>query len=81
MADLKLLKFPRANVQDIPAMLRKLADDIESERLGPVCKIAYVMDMTDGNVEVGLAGESASPGAEAFLLLACGQKHILGGIS
>lgn len=80
MPKFEVVQIPCTTVQDIPGMLRNLADDIESGELGNVSQVVYVLDAGEGAVDVGLLGMSASMGAEAYLLLACGQKHILGGI-
>jgi len=64
-------------MHDIPGMLRNLANDIESGELGNVSQVVYVLDAGEGAVDVGLLGTAAAVGAEAYLLLACGQKHIL----
>ncbi len=78
--NLKVVEFPVSHAQDIPAQLRALADEIESGDAGPVAQLAYVLDGVKDSIQVGLMGQSDSSGAEAYLLLAAGQKHILGGI-
>lgn len=80
MPKFEVVELPTTPLQDIPAMLRNLAESIESGELGTVSQIAYVLDIGDGMVDVGLMGRSASPGTEAYFLLACGQKKIMGGI-
>lgn len=80
MPKFEVVQIPCTTVQGIPGMLRNLADDIESGELGNVSQVVYVLDAGEGAVDVGLLGMAASMGAEAYLLLACGQKHILGGI-
>lgn len=80
MPKFEVVELPCTPVQDIPAMLRNLANRVESGELGAVSQIAYVLDIGDGIVDVGLMGRSASPGTEAYFLLACGQKKIMGGI-
>jgi len=77
MPKFEVVQIPCTTVQDIPGMLRNLANDIESGELGNVSQVVYVLDAGEGVVDVGLLGMSASMGAEAYLLLACGQKHIL----
>lgn len=77
MPKFEVVQIPCTTMHDIPGMLRNLADDIESGELGNVSQVVYVLDAGEGAVDVGLLGMSASMGAEACLLLACGQKHIL----
>lgn len=80
MPKFEVVELPTTPLQDIPAMLRNLAESIESGELGTVSQLAYVLDVGEGAVDVGLMGQSHSPGTEAYFLLACGQKHILRGI-
>mgnify|MGYP003402815768 FL=1 len=80
MPKFEVVQIPCTTMQDIPGMLRNLADDIESGELGNVSQVVYVLDAGEGAVDVGLLGTAAAVGAEAYLLLAAGQKHILGGI-
>ena len=77
MPKFEVVQIPCTTMHDIPGMLRKLADDLESGELGNVSQVVYVLDAVDGVVDVGLLGTTASAGAEAYLLLAAGQKHIL----
>lgn len=80
MPKFEVVQIPCTTMQDIPGMLRNLANDIESGELGNVSQVVYVLDVGEGAVDVGLLGTAAAVGAEAYLLLAAGQKHILGGI-
>ena len=80
MPKFEVVQIPCTTVQGIPGMLRNLANDIESGELGNVSQVVYVLDAGEGAVDVGLLGAAAAVGAEAYLLLAAGQKHILGGI-
>lgn len=80
MPKFEVVQIPCTTVQDIPGMLRNLANDIESGEMGEARQLVYVLDTGSGVVDVGLLGSAAAVGAEAYLLLAAGQKHILGGI-
>ena len=80
MPKFEVVEFPGNTVANVPEMLRNLANDIESGELGNVSQVVYVLDAGEGAVDVGLLGTAAAVGAEAYLLLAAGQKHILGGI-
>lgn len=79
MPKFEVVQIPCTTVQDIPGMLRNLANDIESGEMGEARQLVYVLDTGSGVVDVGLLG-TAAVGAEAYLLLAAGQKHILEGI-
>lgn len=80
MPKFEVVQIPCTAMHDIPGMLRNLANDIESGELGAVSQLVYVLDVGEGAVDVGLMGQSHSPGTEAYFLLACGQKKIMGGI-
>lgn len=75
----QLVHFPTTNgaVSD----LRDLADSIEKGEFGDAHNVAWVLDSGDSNISVGLAGWAGSPGAEALLLLACGQHKIVSNTS
>ena len=73
-----LVEFPKVGVNDVPAALRNLADSIESGSYGHAHNLAWVVDCGDGNIECGLAGKSAAPGAEAHLLFAVAQRKLEG---
>lgn len=66
------------NVQDIPARLRALADQIERGSMGPVHQLAWVISDGTPRAEpiVGLLGSAAHTGAELHLLLARGMAVI-----
>ena len=71
----QLLHYPTAN--GVVADLRDLANSIENGLFGDVHNLVWVIDSGDSNISVGLAGWAGSPGAEALLLLACGQHKIV----
>lgn len=74
-----LVRFPERDVQDVPAGLRRLADEIErGER--PASMLAWVADEGDGVIGLGLLGQTTEPGAVMHLLLAAAQKRLLAGI-
>ena len=80
MPKFEVVQIPCTTMHDIPGMLRNLANDIESGEMGEARQLVYVLDTGSGVVDVGLMGQSHSPGTEAYFLLACGQKKIMGGI-
>lgn len=78
MAEVKVLKMPERNVQDIPRALRTLAEEVEQGKLGDCHNIAWVVDVGGGRVEVGLLGAAAEAGPTAHLLLAKGLRALEG---
>lgn len=80
--ELKIVPHPTADIRDVAARLRSLADSIESGKFGEnVHNIAWVADCGGGNVEVGLIGVAAEPASAGHFLLHCGAlKLLLGGI-
>jgi hypothetical protein len=77
---MKLLKFPEIGINDVHTGLRNLATSIESGNFGDAHNLVWVVDCGEGVVETGLLGKASAPGAEAFLLLAMGQKTIMDGV-
>lgn len=73
---MNVVKLPVSGLLDIPAGLRKLADDIEKGGYGDTHNLAWVIDEGDGVISVGLLGQSASPGADTHILLAIAQRHL-----
>ena len=48
MTDLKLVQFPTRNVNDIPAMMRAVADDIEAGNYGTAVAAICVLESEGG---------------------------------
>jgi len=71
-----VIHLPVTGINDAPSALRALADGIERGEWGAAHQVAYVVDTGDGFVQVGMAGKSASPGAEAHLLLSMGMRKL-----
>jgi hypothetical protein len=67
-----------SNSTDIVAMLRKLADDIESGKLGDVNELALVHG---GDKGVHTYGFGVTNGASIYMLFALGMKYILDGVA
>ena len=66
-----------ANVTDVSARLRDLADAIEEGNFGDAHTLAWVIDCGSGRCEVGFLGRAAGiAGSEAHLLLAIGQRML-----
>lgn len=67
-------------LRDIPATLRKLADNIEAGDYGEAVGMAWAVE-TDGGgrVIVGYSGDG-EPGPRAFLLLHTGAAKIMAGV-
>lgn len=76
-----IVQFPISNIGNIPDGLRDLADRIDSGDLGAAHQLVWVVDAGDGDIQLGLLGRSASPGAEAHLLISSAQIRILRGVA
>lgn len=70
--DLKVVQFPQSPTKDVPASLRKLADDIESGRYGPVdnCGMVFM-----GN-HLNVFGFGDIDGADAHMMF-CAASRLL----
>lgn len=78
-AILNVVQLPDTDIRDVPRSLRELADGIERGDYGDAHIVAWICDMGNGEVAVGLAGGSASPGAESHLLFAKAQRVLEAG--
>ena len=79
MSHLKVLAFPEKNLADVPATLRRLADDIEKGELGKVSSLAWVCSESTAeqmNLHVGLMGEAQDSVALAYYMLALAQRKL-----
>jgi len=75
---MKLLQFPQRDVTDVPAALRRLADDIEAGKFGEAPHLAWVIDCGDSRLSIGLLGESTEPGAVAYYLYGKAMRKLDG---
>lgn len=73
---MQLVQFPEADVADVAASLRKLADSIEAGKFGAAHNIAYVCDCGDGEIAVGYLGRAAQLAPSAYYLLGLGMRHL-----
>lgn len=73
---LKVIDFPSPTIKDIPSCLRILADNIEAGEFGDAHNMAWVIDQGDGEISVGLLGQSSEPGTNAYFLFGLGMRHI-----
>ena len=73
---LAVLKFPDRNIQDIPLMLRNLAETIEQGKYGDVHSVAWVA-ILDDDVACGLIGTEGFSAADAVFILSRGIKALL----
>ncbi len=64
--------LPSAELQDIPAMLRKIADWIEAGEYGEVREAALVAS----GAELEVFGLGRADGTVTHYLLACGQRKL-----
>lgn len=69
MSHLKVIEFPGADVRQVSAQLRALADQIDRGEYGDAHNVAWVMDCGDSRIEFGMMGQSESFGANFVLLL------------
>lgn len=78
MSNLNLVNFPERDITDIPATLRRLADEIERGELGNVTHLVWVADSGAEKIEVdlGLIGKAGESLALAHLLLACAMRKL-----
>jgi len=76
MTDLKVVPFPTAHEAGVVDGLRNLANDIEAGEYGGVHNLVWVSDAGNGNLEVGLLGESSEPGTLAYFLMGLGMAKI-----
>jgi len=76
MANLKVIELPDRNLSDTPDALRALATAIEEGRYGTATHCVWVLAADDREIEVGMTGQSPSPGAEAHLLLAMAMRKL-----
>ena len=78
---IQVITFPGAQVSDIPACLRDLAENIEAGNFGEAIALLWVLDCGDGQVEVGLSGRAGEPAPTAHFLAGAAQKRLLSGIA
>ncbi len=71
-----LLQLPKSNIDDLPAGLRKLADEIEAGEFGDGHFLAWAIDCGAGRIEIGGLGQSAQPGTEAYFLYGLAQRKL-----
>lgn len=77
---MKLVQFPeRVAFVDVAQGLRNLADQIDAGEFGDAHNVAWVIDCGGSDVQIGLLGKAASPGAEAHLLLTLAAAKIVRG--
>lgn len=69
-------RLPVGNLANIPEMLRSMADDVENGEFGDCHNIAWVADVGDGVVTIGMMGQSAEPGCLAHYLFALGMRKL-----
>ena len=69
---MKVIELTKSNFRDIPATLRRIADDIEAGNFERVEDIAVVVQGDQLNVFHAGRGDVGS----AFMLLACAQRKL-----
>ena len=73
---LKVIDFPLTNISDVPNALRHLADNIEAGEYGDAHNLAWVIDQGNGQISIGLLGQCAQPGTNAYFLFGLGMRKI-----
>lgn len=76
---MNIVDLPVNNLQDIPARLRGLADQIERGDYGDTHNLAWVIDCGGGDIKVGILGAVGMIGPEAHLLFHVGALKIAHG--
>lgn len=72
----QLLSLPLSDVQDVPLLLRNLADAIERGDYGDAHNLAWVIDCGDSRIEVGLMGPCGELAPMLHYLLALGVRKV-----
>ena len=72
MSTLNIVEFPNYSLQDIPNMLRNIAQEIEEDGFGSVTGAVLVLN--NYNLEIFGLGEADS--MVAHYLLACAQRKL-----
>jgi hypothetical protein len=75
-SDAKVVAFPHNAVYSVADQLRAVADQIEAGEFGQVHSVSWVADCGDGQIQVGLVGNSPLPGPTAHLMLAMGMRKL-----
>lgn len=71
-----LLQFPERDVSDIPASLRRLADEIERGEFGDAHNLGWVIDCGNSRVELGMLGKAPEPATTAHFLYSLAQRKL-----
>jgi hypothetical protein len=64
------------SINDVSRCLRTLADQIDRGDYGDAHNVAWIVDCGCDQIEVGMAGPTASSGAEAHYLMAKGMRKL-----
>lgn len=75
-AHLKVVELPQNDINDVAKSLRNLAESIEAGHFGKALNLAWVVDCGDSQIECGLLGQSAVPGAEAYYLFGLAMRKL-----
>ena len=76
-ANLHVVPLNSGNLADIPASLRKLADEIECGEHGAVTHFSWVLDADFEPVKVGLIGRAESPDAVCIGLFEIAKHRLI----
>ena len=72
----KVVNFPDHSVSDIPKMLRRIAEQIESGEFNDAHNLAWVIDCGNSQIEVGLCGAAAESGVTAYYLFGQAMRKL-----
>ncbi len=76
MPELKVVEIESSAVFDVPASLRKLADNIEAGDFGSAYNLAWVIDCGNGRIELGVLGKLAEVSPTAYMLFGLAKHRI-----
>ena len=73
-----VVELPAKNIQDIPEMLRQLADSLESAEIPNCTHLAWVCRHDNGQIRTGFFGASNSEAVvcECYWLLGLGMRGL-----
>jgi hypothetical protein len=67
---------PITNLADSAAMLRNLADRIDSGLYGEVHNVAWVISCGEGEIAVGMTGQAGEASAVSYYLFGLAQRKL-----
>lgn len=74
---MKVVELPTHSVGDVSGGLRRLADEIDAGKYSDAYNVVWIVDCGNANIEFGMLGQSAEPGACALLLLELAKYKLI----